>query len=168
MQHHSKRLRVSACTAVAVSFFAFMVRGETSPRIEQLAWLAGTWRHETARMTFEETWKKVGDSLLQGESITISRSDGKTIASEALILAEMGGEIFYIAKPAQNPMPVAFRLVRFEKGSVAFENAEHDFPTTIAYSLNQDGSLDAKVEGLVNDKPKTIHFHFVRTGPARP
>jgi hypothetical protein len=155
-----------AWAAAAVTLCAITVMGQDSQSISRLAWLAGSWKHETARMAFEEKWVKLSDTLFRGESTTVSLPDRKTIASESLILADMGGEIFYIARPSQNPLPVAFKLVRADDGSATFENPKHDFPTRITYTRNPDGSLDARVEGVENGKQRAIRFHFVRTGDA--
>jgi hypothetical protein len=132
--------------------------------LDQLEWMLGVWQMETPKVKVEETWRKLGDRTFEGDSVTRSKVDGKILARESIILAEMGGEIFYIARPSQNPYPVGFRLVRLQAGAAAFENPQHDFPQKITYSRNQDGSLDASVEGLQNGKTKRISFHFL---PAR-
>jgi hypothetical protein len=116
---------------------------------------------ETPKVTIEETWRKLGDRTFEAEGVTLSKTDRTVLAREALILAEMGGEIFYIAKPSLNPYPVAFRLVRLEAKTAQFENPQHDFPQKITYSRNEDGSMDARVEGSSDGKPKRISFHFL-------
>jgi hypothetical protein len=129
--------------------------------LDQLEWMLGVWHMETPKVKVEETWRKLGDRTFEGDSVTRSKADGKILARESIILAEMGGEIFYIARPSQNPYPVAFRLVLLQARTAVFENPQHDFPQKITYSRNQDGSLDASVEGPQDGKPKRISFHFL-------
>lgn len=79
------------------------------------------------------------------------------------MLVEMGGEIFYIPRPMENPLPVAFRLISHESGRAVFENPAHDFPTRIIYRRNDDGSMTARIEGPGEDgESRGIDFHFRR------
>ena len=137
-----------------------MAAGEPA-RLDQLDWMLGIWRIETPKATVEETWRKLGARTFEGDSVTRSKGDGKILARESLILAEMGGEIFYIARPSQSPFPVAFRLVLLQTRTASFENRQHDFPQRITYSRNANGSMDASIEGPQDGKPKRLSFHFV-------
>jgi len=45
---------------------------------------------------------------------------------------------------------------------VTFENPTHDFPQRVNYRLENDGSLLASIEGLINGKKKTVQFAMRR------
>jgi hypothetical protein len=75
----------------------------------------------------------------------------------------MSGEVFYIPKVAENPLPVPFRLTSVSQQTATFENPSHDFPTRIIYRHGSDDSMTVSVEGPGDgDEPRRIDFHFTR------
>jgi hypothetical protein len=45
---------------------------------------------------------------------------------------------------------------------VVFENAQHDFPQRVAYKLEPDGKLAARIEGTRNGSLRVIDFPMSR------
>ena len=79
----------------------------------------------------------------------------------------MGDDTFYIPRPRENPLPVAFRLVESGDRRLVFENPDHDFPTRIAYELRDDGSLLVWIAGPGDaGSERRIDFEF--TPASRP
>jgi hypothetical protein len=98
------------------------------------------------------------------EGVAFSAGSGAERITEYLRLEQLGVDLFYTAKPLENPMPTAFRLTSADGGRFVFENPEHDFPTTIVYARIGVDSLLARIEGPMNGAPRSIDFRFVRQG----
>jgi hypothetical protein len=131
--------------------------------LDELRWLEGTWRRETARGTVHERWRITSERTFEGEAWRQSAT-GERTPLEDLLLVELGGEVFYIAKVAENTYPVPFKLTsRAERGFV-FLNPEHDFPQEIGYELDaQGGILSVWTTGPgEGGKPRRIDFRFSR------
>jgi hypothetical protein len=131
--------------------------------LEGLHWLEGTWKRQTHHGAVTETWRVLSERTLEGESHRVAESGERRLA-ETILIAEMGGEVFYIPRPLENPSPVFFRLTEQGHGRAVFENPEHDFPTRIVYEKTGDASFTATIEGPADEgeEPQQIHFHFER------
>lgn len=81
------------------------------------------------------------ERTFEDEGVHRSQATGDSVLVESLVLAEMRGEIFYLAKVAENCWPVAFRLASLAGRRAVFENPEHDFPQRVTHILDADGSL---------------------------
>jgi hypothetical protein len=128
------------------------VRAQT---LQELAWLEGSWERQGARGVVREVWQRVGPRTFEGEAYRLG--DGAREPLEQLLLVELGGEVFYIAKIPENPWPTSFRLVERRQGFARFENPDHDFPQSLVYRL--DGrSLKVEVEGQGDG----FELHFER------
>lgn len=132
-----------------------------SSALDELAWLEGDWYRATRSGEAIERWRRDGDGL-SGEGLVVR--DGRTALTESLLLVEMAGEVFYIAKPPENPYPVAFRLVSRDDGAFVFENTTHDFPQRIIYRRTGEDTMTAAIEGpgQGGDAPQRIDFAFTR------
>lgn len=81
---------------------------------------------------------------------------------ESLKIERKDGSIFYVASVPHNPGPVEFKLIELSEKHVVFENPEHDFPQRISYTLNANGTLDARVEGTIETgEQRQIDFHYM-------
>ncbi len=129
---------------------------------EKMRWLLGSWRRETERSVTHETWRRLSDHTFEGESVRISKAGGDTTFTESLLLAEMQGELFYLPKVAENPIPVAFKAVAFEDDQIVFENVEHDFPQRITYKQPAADSMTCIIAGPVDGKDRQVSFDFTR------
>lgn len=126
------------------------------------SWLLGTWKQENANSTTYESWRKLSDKTLEGESWRVNKANQQKVPLESLLLAEMTGEWFYVPKPYENPLPVAFKLTASSAKEIVFENPKHDFPQKISYKLNTDGSVTALVSGTMNGQPRQLEFKYTR------
>ncbi len=107
-----------------------------------VAFLRGTWRSTRGQRMQEETWgEPLGGSML-GCGRTVQ--NGKTVFHEFLrIEATKDGLVYHAAIPGQ--APIAFPMVEHGAGTVAFENPQHDFPTRIAYRLDDYGPQGSRI-----------------------
>jgi hypothetical protein len=140
----------------------FSYQKEQELTLTNVEWLLGTWKLETEKTTTFETWTKVSESTFEGVSHTISNVERDTVFTEFLRIVKMGDDIFYIPKVPGNKYPIPFKLIKFKKNVVSFENADHDFPQKIVYYLKSKDNIVITISGKENGEEKSIKFEFER------
>jgi hypothetical protein len=119
-----------------------------APRVDDLAWLAGTWVTEKAPRT-EERWTPPRGGTLLGTSRTIE-GDRTSFFEFLRIEADKSGVVTYWASPGGRAPATPFRLVERSGDAVeqrvVFENRAHDFPQRISYRRRGD-VMTARIEG---------------------
>ncbi len=91
-----------------------------------------------------------------GVNRTLS-ANGKS-SFEFLRIAKTAAGISYFASPGGRP-PVEFPLLESAATRTVFENARHDFPQRIVYSL-EDGILKARIEGTIGDQKRGMEWRW--------
>ena len=127
-----------------------------------LGWMAGCWEM-TARngeMVISEQWMKPAGGTLFGMSRTVS--GGKTVAWEFVRIVTDADGISYVAKPHQNKEDTVFKIAKFSKAELVFENLAHDFPQRIIYRNAAPDSMFARIEGSKNGKQTGKDFPMKR------
>ncbi len=129
--------------------------------IARLGWLAGQWRLEKAGHVTDEHWMAPAGGVMLGMARTVAK--GRMLEYEFTQIREgPSGDLFYIAQPSGQKDTV-FKLLSLTDTDVVFENKEHDFPQTIGYSLQPDGSVAAYIEGPGPDgATKRIEYSYQR------
>lgn len=122
----------------------------------------GEWTEQQTEGTFKESWMKESDTLYLGTSSMVNGKD--TLFQEDIRLVLRGNDIFYIPTvPGQNEdKPVEFKLIAYTDKSWTFENKKHDFPKQIIYTLSNNNSMTATIQGTENDRSKKFSFHLKR------
>lgn len=135
--------------------------------INDFAWLRGDWQRESSKSITKESWRRVSETALEGSSSRVSKASGETIFGESLLLAKMGSDIFYIAKVAENALPIPFKLVNFSETEAVFENPVHDFPQRIRYRRDGENAFTAIVEKIETsaEMQQRIEFSFEKINP---
>ncbi len=144
-------------TAMFCLVLATVSQAEERMDLQDLRWLLGNWEHEGAKALIGEEWSEAGHTVWTGLGRQTSRESGDSAISEELLLAELGGEVYYIAKVDHNSMPIPFRLVELEENRARFENLEHDFPKRIEYRRITEDRIDVRVSD-VGEKGFELHF----------
>lgn len=136
-------------------------RPAPSAVIARLGWLAGSWRMEKAGRLTDEHWMAPAGGVMLGMARNVAK--GRVLSHEFTQIREgPGGELFFIAQPS-GQKEAAFRLVSLTDTAVVFENKEHDFPQTVSYSLQPDGTMLASIEGPGPDgTTKRIEYPYKR------
>ncbi len=169
MRHASRR--VSPCIfgllamALALAIPALADDGKAAAaapidaaRIEDLAFLAGSWRME-GPPAIEEHWTKPAGGTLIGMGRV--SGDGRTFFFEYLRIEKRADGIFYVAQP-KGGAKTDFRLVQLAPGEAVFENPQHDFPKRILYRRLDGDRLLARTEGDGTEKEKPAEFLYQR------
>jgi hypothetical protein len=126
--------------------------------IDPLTWLEGDWKRQTKRGEATETWHRVSENTMEGSAYMVS--DSETQFTEYLRIETLGDEIFYTAKPVQNPYPTSFRLVTHDGNHFVFENPNHDFPQRIIYTRQSEDELLVRIEGPMDGETRSVDFRF--------
>lgn len=156
---------------VLISFFCgsqFSLFAQTDTvDLNDFAWLTGDWQRESAKSITTESWRRVSETAFEGSSSRVSKASGETVFGESLMLAKMGSDIFYIAKVAENALPIPFKLVNFSKTEAVFENPTHDFPQRIRYRRDGENAFTAIVETIETsaEMQQRIEFSFQKNNP---
>jgi hypothetical protein len=126
--------------------------------IARLSWMAGCWVQPTRDGEIQEQWMPPGGGVMLGMSRTTAGA--RTASYEFIRIAPMlSGTLAYVAAPSGQPA-VTFPLKTLTDREVVFENLAHDFPQRIIYRRNPDGSIKARIEGLVGGRQQGQDFDY--------
>jgi hypothetical protein len=103
--------------------------------LDDLSWLTGCWRTATTGAAgggvVTEVWVRPPMPAMLGYSYTVG--EGETQAWEQTRIEMIDGWPHFVAMP-NGAAPVRFRLREGDGENLArFDNAEHDYPQTVAY-----------------------------------
>ncbi len=128
--------------------------------ISQVEWILGEWSNQTKEGTIGENWRKVNDSLYQGEGYGLHEKD--TIFKESLSILVHEGELYYVpVVSGQNDgQPVWFKITDIHENSFTSTNRNHDFPQIIRYTLESPSILLAVLEGPLGGKETFREFRY--------
>ncbi len=133
---------------------------DAASSLNNLAWMAGCWAGKNGRFEFREHWMRPAGGVMLGMGRTLM--DGKLSSTEAMrITLDEAGTPLFTPKPSGKP-EATFKAIRFDAGSIVFENPEKDFPQRVLYRLGADGSLQARIEGQTNGRERGIDFPMQR------
>lgn len=115
-----------------------------SGRATPFSALCGQWQGKAGNGVFYENWRQEDDLTYAGEGYYVEKGD--TLVSEKITICKISQFWCFIAIVNESS-PVLFTLSEPEGKEWIFENREHDFPQRVIYSMQEDGSLVARVEG---------------------
>jgi hypothetical protein len=125
--------------------------------VEQLAWLAGCWKIQSATRRVVEQWSTPENGQMTGSSRTTV--NGVPRESERLRLFFRGDTAVYEALPSGQAL-TQFKAATFTDREIAFANPAHDFPQRIVYTRVGEDSLVARIEGDLGGRPRSIRYPF--------
>jgi len=131
---------------------------KTAPAsLARMNWLSGVWMGMQGTSSIEERWTPGTGGSMFATSRTVSAS-GAVSAFEFLCIAERGGSLVYTAMPNGRTPATDFALTAIDDKSATFENPTHDFPKSIRYAVQPDGSLQATISGAPGQRATTFTF----------
>lgn len=143
-------------TLLFIALLAFAPAAQART-LDELGWLAGCWRAETARSVVTEVWLAPPMPAMLGYSYT--QRAGETVAWEQTRIAMIDDVPHFIAMP-NGGAAVSFRLRENDAAQTAtFENPAHDFPQVVAYARDGD-ALTATISTIDGGDP--IVFSYQR------
>jgi hypothetical protein len=143
--------------------FASCGKSKVVSKIVVADWLVGNWENKSDDGNLLETWKKVNDSLYDGESYYIKGKD--TLHSEKIQMKQEGETLYYIAtvKGQNNDKPITFVRNDTIDKQLVFENPKHDFPQKISYSQIKKDSIVIEISGIQQGKPSSERFSMKKS-----
>lgn len=127
--------------------------------VECVAWLSGCWERTGPGFSIQEQWMDPRGRIMVGMSRTVA--GGKMLEYEYLRIEEHDGRLICVACPSgQTETP--FAQAELTDSTVVFTNPDHDFPQRISYRLMPDGSVLARIEGVVGGADKAVDFPMKR------
>jgi hypothetical protein len=122
---------------------------KSNAEIASLSWLAGNWVEDGKSRTVRERWAGPYGGVLLGIGVTTQADTAKSY--EFFRIAKTAAGLSYFASP-NGASPTEFKAVEICAGKVVFENKAHDFPQRVIYTKGANGTLNARVEGLLKGK----------------
>jgi hypothetical protein len=166
----ARPLLVVAVLAAVLPLVALQAEEEeaaAAPTIEDLAWLAGTWRNEEGFMPFEETWT----APWGGTMAAVSRGlkEGKTSMVELSSIEPHDGTLHLHLrhfegglKPwASEKDALVWTLAESKPNRAVFRNESRPFPREIIYERDGD-TLQAILAGVQGGRETRMGFDLKR------
>lgn len=159
---------VTAATFAALP--ALWLRAEEEPappKVEDLAWMAGTWRADDGPMPFEEHWTApwggtmaaVSRGQSNGAVSMVELSSIEPVAGELVLhLRHFHGALKPWAEEADGPL--TWTLAESKENRAVFTDPEQEFPRNVIYERDGD-VLRAILEGTA-EKPMRMVFTLRR------
>ncbi|MBX9806281.1 MAG: hypothetical protein K2X95_00630 [Flavobacteriaceae bacterium] len=144
-------------------FFTSCQKSKEVSKIVGADWLLGKWEHKSDEGNLLEIWKKVNDSIYNGESYFIKGED--TLHFEKIQMKQKGEDLFYIAtvKGQNNDKPITFNHnIEVEK-QLVFENPKNEYPKKIIYNPIAKDRIFIEVSGIQQNKPSSIRYSLKKT-----
>ena len=152
-------------TSVFAAALATTFISTETPKLEDLAFMAGAWKCEIWGGVFEEYWTPPTSDSMQGCGRHIA--GGKTGFMEFMSIENgKDGLVMHMllgAPSKGDKKPVPFKLISFDGKTALFENPSNDFPTRIAY-IKEGNGMSCYIEGVQNGKKTREDFKFERIG----
>ena len=148
---------------VTILTFMSCQKSKEVSKIVVADWLLGNWENKSDDGDLLENWKKVNDSLYDGESYFIKGKD--TLHFEKIQMKQKGKDLFYIAtvKGQNNDKPVTFKHNDTIEKQLVFENPKHDFPQKIVYSQITKDSIIIQISGIQQGKSSSERFSMKKS-----
>lgn len=147
---------------ITILTFTSCKKSNETSKIVGADWLLGKWENKMADGKLEETWKKVNDSLYDGESYFIKGKD--TLHAEQIQLEQKGENLFYIStiKGQNNDKPITFNHnIEIEK-QLVFENSTNDYPKKIIYSQFSKDQIIIQISGIQQGKSSSDRYSMTK------
>ena len=143
--------------------FTFCGKSKEVSKIVDADWLLGKWENNSKDGYLLETWKKVNDSVYDGESYFIKGKD--TLHFEKIQMKQKGEELFYIStiKGQNNDKPITFKHNDNIEKQLVFENPKNDFPQKISYSKITKDSIFIQISGIQQGKSSSERFSMKKS-----
>ena len=132
----------------------------TAQGIAQLAWLAGCWAAVGGEPGSIEIWTLPAGGTMYGLGRTVRQ--GATRSHEFMHIRDTAEGLVFTARPS-GQAEASFAGEQLGARNVSFHNPAHDYPQRVIYESPDEDTLNARIEGQLNGKPRTIRFPMRRT-----
>jgi len=157
----SLRLLALAILGSALVAAGLAARSSAPPGpLSGLGFMAGCWRGEAGGgSVIEEYYTEPSENVMLGVSRYLRGA--RVTGFEFTSIVREDSAIIVTPRP-EGQRPVPFRVTRFGKDSVVWENPTHDFPRLIAYRRLPGDSLCARIEGPGREGTRSEEWRMKR------
>jgi hypothetical protein len=143
---------------ITIALIGFSSCSKNYEKIEAINWMIGDWEAKVQGSDLQESWTKIDDSTLLGESYFVK--DGDTLFTESMTIHERKGILSFntlVDNPNEGDT-IQFVMIKNGDRKVQFENLLHDFPQQVVYTSPTKDSLNAYIDGNLNGNYERIDF----------
>lgn len=162
-----------AAAAIGLGWIGAAATAQEKPakaKVDDLAWLAGTWRSEDDHGLFEEHWLPPASGGMAGVFRAVTggkHSLYEVLAIETgadgvpvMLLRHFGAGLEpWKSEAGKTP---SWPLAESGKGKAVFTNPETEFPRSISYVLDGKDAVKVTLEAGPNSKKGTMEFRLER------
>ena len=162
-----------AAAAIGLGWLGAAATAQEKPakaKVDDLAWLAGTWRSEDDHGLFEEHWLPPASGGMAGVFRAVTggkHSLYEVLAIETgadgvpvMLLRHFGAGLEpWKSEAGKTP---SWPLSESGKGKAVFTNPETEFPRSISYALDGKDEVQVTLEAGPNSKKGTMEFRLKR------
>jgi hypothetical protein len=160
--------------AGAAAILATAAAGQEKPaakaKVEDLAWMAGSWRSEHDGDVFEEHWLPPAGGCMAAvfraveggkpDMFEISSIETAADGTVALRIRHFGAEL--VPWKSEGEKAPSWTLQSATKDMAVFEDPKQEFPRRIAYRLLGGDTLGVRLDGTEESKRKPLVFQLKR------
>lgn len=132
---------------------------EQPPRVEDLAFMSGSWILQGERGSVEEHWTAPRGGVLLGMGLVARPPRGASY--EYLRVIDDDGVLVYVAEP-MGQSETRFPLAELGHDRVVFANGDHDWPRRIEYLLGEGGELCVRLDGVGREGERHAEWCMTR------
>jgi hypothetical protein len=138
---------------------AAAAQAQAPATVDQFHWLAGCWAAVGGEAGSNEFWMAPAGGTMFGIGRTVR--GGATRQHEFMQLRDTPQGVVFIALPSGQSQ-ASFPAERIGPRSAVFHNPTHDVPQRVIYESPDDDTLNARIEGQLNGKQRTVPFPMKR------
>jgi hypothetical protein len=144
-----------------LSFFALKTQAQQA--LPNIDWLLGKWEYKTQNVLVVESWTKKNNGNYAGYSYSLQGKD--TVSQEVVEIVLENNKVLYKAtvKEQNGGETIPFLLSQSASDSIVFVNEMHDFPQKIVYKKVSETSIEAAIEGKIQNKIKRRKFIYLKS-----
>lgn len=151
-------MQLMRTASMVLVVFALVTVGVSAQQsVDELSWMSGCWRQESAGRIVEEMWMTPRGGALLGIGRTVA--GGRVVSYEFMRIHDDGGLTFTSKPSGQNE--ASFKVLKRRAREIVFENLAHDFPQRVMYRLDGD-MLTGRIEGTEKGKAGSAEFPMRR------
>ena len=133
-------------------------QSQPATALDRLAWMVNHWQKTEGAASSEEHWIAARGGMMLGVNRSVNQQ-GKASFEFLRIQLSDDDQLSYYASPSGRG-ETEFPAVEVGEQRVVFENPAHDFPQRITYWLDEQGHLNARIEGKTNGQSASMQWSW--------
>jgi hypothetical protein len=138
------------------------IKTQAQQALPNIDWLIGKWEYKTQNVLVTESWTKKTNGNYVGYSYSIQGKD--TVSQEVVEIVLENNKVIYKAtvKEQNGGETIPFLMTNSANDSIVFVNELHDFPQKIVYKKVGETTIEAAIEGRIQNKIKRRKIIYLK------